>query len=272
MNRLVKAVLWVLGAGFLVFGVLSLGAYPTGITGVTQKGLTPGCTCHNLTPSAGVSVVLSGPGNLAPSQAGSYALEVRGGPLQAAGTNIAASSGTLSPSDASLQKLGDELTHVQPKSSTGEVVRFDFSYTAPTSQGQATLYANGNSVNLNGLNTGDEWNYANNLVITVQPTTGVASLGLPGAFAMDQNYPNPFNPSTTINFALPVPAHASLRVYDASGKEVATIVDETMDAGYKTIQWTAGGLSSGVYLYRLDAISSSGTGSFTASKKLILIK
>jgi len=272
MNRSFTVGLWVVAAGFLVFGVLGLGAYPTGITGVTLKGSTPGCTCHNISPSTGVNVVISGPGILAPSQAGSYAVEVRGGPLVAAGTNIAASSGTLSPVDISLQKVGDELTHTAPKASSGEVVRFDFGYTAPATQGQATLYANGNSVNDNGLNTGDQWNYANNFVVTVEPTTGVATLGVPSSFGLDQNYPNPFNPSTTINFALPVTAHVTLRVYDASGQEVVRLLEETMGPGYQTVRWAAGGLSSGVYLYRLDAVTAEGGESFSASRKLILMK
>jgi hypothetical protein len=273
MNRLVKSVLWVAGLGLLVFGVLGLGAYPTGITGRTQKpGSTPGCTCHGLSPTAGVSVALSGPASLAPNQAGSYALEVRGGPLAAAGTDIATSAGSLSPVDGSLQKIGDELTHTGPKSPAGEVVRFDFTYTAPSSEGAATLYANGNSVNLSNSSDGDQWNFASNLTIAVQAATGVASLDLPGSFALDQNYPNPFNPSTTINFTLPTAAHVRLLLYDVSGQLVATIVDETMDAGYKAVQWTAGGLASGVYLYRLDALSLSGTGSFSASRKLIVMK
>ena len=272
MNRTLKVVLWVATACLLVFGVLNLGAFPTGITGVTMKGSTPGCTCHGASPSPGVSVVLSGASTLAPSQTGAYALQVSGGPLLSAGTNIAASAGSLSAVDASLQLLAGELTHTQPKAPSGEVVRFDFNYTAPASTGTVTLYANGNSVNLSGTNIGDQWNFANNFTITVQPSTGVASLGVPGSFGMDQNYPNPFNPSTTINFALPVSAHVTLRVYDAAGREVAVLLDETLEAGYRTVQWTAGSLASGVYVYRLEAFSSAGDLAFGSSKKLILMK
>ena len=272
MNRLVKTVLWVGAACLLVFGVLSLGAYPTGITGVTNKSLNPGCTCHGSLPSAGVNVVLSGPGSLAPSQTGAYALEVTGGPLLSAGTNIASSAGSLNPVDGSLQKIGDELTHVSPKPSADGAVRFDFNFTAPASLGTVTLYANGNSVNLNGFSSGDQWNFANNFSVSVQPSTGVASLGVPGSFALDQNYPNPFNPTTNIAFALPVSAHVTLRVYDAAGKEVARLLDGAMESGYNTIQWTAGSLASGVYVYRLEAFSTTGELAFAASKKLILMK
>lgn len=272
MNRTLKLVLWAASACLLIFGVLSLGAYPTGITGVTNKGSSPGCTCHAALPSPGVNVVLSGPGNLTPSQTGAYALQVSGGPLVAAGTNIAASAGSLNPVDASLQLIVDELTHTQPKSPSGEVVRFDFNYTAPASPGAVTLYANGNSVNLNGLNSGDQWNFASNLSVTVQPSTGVAGLAMPGSFGMDQNYPNPFNPSTTIGFALPVTAHVILRVYNAAGQEVALLLDETMEAGYRAVQWTAGSLASGVYVYRLDAFSPTGELAFQASRKLIVMK
>lgn len=272
MHGLSRVVLWSVSVALVVFGVLGLDAYPTGITGVTMKSSTPGCTCHSLSPSASVSVTISGPAALGPSQSGSYAVEVRGGPLQAAGTNIASSIGSLNPSDASLQKIGDELTHTEPKPSSGEVVRFDFSYTAPSFQGQAILYANGNSVNANGLNTGDAWNYANNLLVAIQPPTGVAGIALPGSFGLDQNYPNPFNPSTTINFALPVPATVVLRAYDAAGQVVAVILDGAMEAGYKTVRWAPAGLASGVYFYRLDATATRGERLFTASRKFIFMK
>ena len=81
-----------------------------------------------------------------------------------------------------------------------------------------------------------------------------------------QNYPNPFNPSTTIVFDIPEEAKVSLKIYDALGSEVATIVDEKLEPGYYKYEWNAKRFASGVYFYRLTA------GTFTSTKKLMLLK
>lgn len=78
-------------------------------------------------------------------------------------------------------------------------------------------------------------------------------IGTPVAFNLSQNYPNPFNPSTTINFDMPKDGYVSLKVYNTSGKEVATLVNETKSAGYYTINFNASSLSSGIYYYRLES-------------------
>ncbi|HMQ70204.1 MAG TPA: T9SS type A sorting domain-containing protein [Ignavibacteria bacterium] len=78
-------------------------------------------------------------------------------------------------------------------------------------------------------------------------------IGIPAAFNLRQNYPNPFNPTTTINFDMPKDGFVTLKVYNTSGKEVATLVNETKTAGYYTISFNAATLSSGVYYYRLES-------------------
>ena len=78
-------------------------------------------------------------------------------------------------------------------------------------------------------------------------------IGTPDKFKLSQNYPNPFNPSTTINFDMPVDGFVSLKVYNTSGKEVATLVNNTLTAGYHTVNFNASSLSSGVYNYRLES-------------------
>ena len=81
-----------------------------------------------------------------------------------------------------------------------------------------------------------------------------------------QNYPNPFNPSTTIKFALPKSEFVKIRVYDMLGKEVATLVNEQLQAGYFEYTFNASNLSSGLYFYKIDA------GYYTDIKKMVLIK
>ena len=85
-------------------------------------------------------------------------------------------------------------------------------------------------------------------------------------FTLKQNYPNPFNPSTTIEFALPKSTFVTLKVYNLLGEEVATLIAEQRSAGIHRINWDARGLTSGVYLYRLEG------GEFVQTKKLILLR
>lgn len=88
----------------------------------------------------------------------------------------------------------------------------------------------------------------------------------PTKFALSQNYPNPFNPTTNFDYALPVDVHVTLKVYNALGQEVAVLVNEYQSVGYKTVEFNASQLPSGLYFYRLTA------GSFTDIKKMILVK
>lgn len=76
---------------------------------------------------------------------------------------------------------------------------------------------------------------------------------LPTAVTLSQNYPNPFNPGTTFTFTLPAETRVSLKVYNLVGTEVATVLEEVRDAGTHRIAWNASQLSSGIYLYKLQA-------------------
>ena len=102
-------------------------------------------------------------------------------------------------------------------------------------------------------------------------------LGLPTSFALEQNYPNPFNPTTTIRYALPVQSTVTLRVFDVVGREVATLVNGVMDAGYHQVNWNSTNnsgtlLSSGMYFYRIEARPSDGGEPFVQLQKMMLLK
>ncbi|MFN0158704.1 MAG: immunoglobulin domain-containing protein [Bacteroidota bacterium] len=97
------------------------------------------------------------------------------------------------------------------------------------------------------------------------PTNAMES-GLPTEFALDQNFPNPFNPSTTIRYALPNDVDVTLTIYDVLGQEVVTLIDGFHVAGRYEAQLHGLNLSSGIYLYRLQA------GSFVETRRLTLIK
>jgi beta-mannanase len=85
------------------------------------------------------------------------------------------------------------------------------------------------------------------------PATDVVNESvIPDYFALDQNYPNPFNPSTKIKFALPSSGNTKLNVYNIFGEKVRTLVQSYLEAGIHEMDFTADGLSSGVYLYALQ--------------------
>ena len=90
--------------------------------------------------------------------------------------------------------------------------------------------------------------------------------GLPVNFKLDQNYPNPFNPTTVINFTIPKDGNVTLKVYNALGEEVATLVNEFKNASNYKVDFNASNLTSGVYFYTLK------TDNFTQTKKMLLIK
>ena len=89
---------------------------------------------------------------------------------------------------------------------------------------------------------------------------------IPDVFSLSQNYPNPFNPVTNIKYQIPEFSFVTIKVYDALGKEVATLVNEEKAAGYYEIEFNAPSLASGIYFYKLRA------NNFTQIKKMILLK
>ncbi len=96
-------------------------------------------------------------------------------------------------------------------------------------------------------------------------------VSLPDNFSLEQNYPNPFNPSTTISFALPVDSRINFRVFNILGQEVYQELNNNLSAGSHTIQFNAAELTSGIYLYTVDAVGVNGN-NFSSTKKMILAK
>jgi len=99
-------------------------------------------------------------------------------------------------------------------------------------------------------------------------TTGIALDGreLPASYALHQNYPNPFNPVTSIAFEAPLGGEVRIKVYDLLGKQVATIFEGRLEAGFHKFDFNGSGLSSGVYFYRVEA------GSYVELRKMSLVK
>jgi hypothetical protein len=102
-------------------------------------------------------------------------------------------------------------------------------------------------------------------------SVGVEDEMVPAEFSLDQNYPNPFNPTTVIKFGLKVDSKVSLKIYNILGQEIATLINGTMNAGFQRVEFKASHLSSGVYLYRIEAQGADGT-NFIDVKKMMLLK
>jgi photosystem II stability/assembly factor-like uncharacterized protein len=141
-------------------------------------------------------------------------------------------------------------------------------------------------VNWNSFNNGISTNYINTIAFSLDNYAYVGTIGngvfrssspittvslkqsndFPNSFLLFQNYPNPFNPITTISFILSSKSFVSLKIFDALGREVSTLVNEELSVGNQTRQWNASNVVSGVYFYQLKA------GSFTETKKLLLLR
>ena len=94
-----------------------------------------------------------------------------------------------------------------------------------------------------------------------------AGTTLPTSFELLENYPNPFNPSTTIGFKLAADSHIRVSVFDLLGRKVATLTDQPYSRGTHQITWDASAMSSGQYIYRMEA-----DGKLIGAKAMMLVK
>lgn len=91
-------------------------------------------------------------------------------------------------------------------------------------------------------------------------------ISAPGRFALLQNYPNPFNPSTKISYSVPQQSFVSIKIYNITGEEVASLMNGVQSAGQHQVNFNAKNLSSGIYIARMTA------GSFNSTIKMNLLK
>jgi hypothetical protein len=104
--------------------------------------------------------------------------------------------------------------------------------------------------------------YNENGVVSVEENSNLSTT----EFLLSQNYPNPFNPSTAINYQIPEESLVQIKVYDVMGREIKELVNEQKKAGFYRINFDGSNLSSGMYLYRIDA------GKFSSVRKMLLVK
>jgi hypothetical protein len=112
-------------------------------------------------------------------------------------------------------------------------------------------------------------NYSNQVSVHglhIEKKPGVAIEEVPLENTLVQNFPNPFNPTTSISYRIAEPSHVTIVVYDRLGQKVRTLVNELKGPGYYDVQFFSGGLSSGLYFYKLQ------TESFVEVRKMLLMK
>lgn len=109
---------------------------------------------------------------------------------------------------------------------------------------------------LKQINNDGSFTYSQTIEISNEPKT----------FTLYQNYPNPFNPTTQITYYLPYNTNVRIKIYDITGRELFTAVNEYQQSGIKTISIDCSNLTSGIYYYQLQA------GNYKETKKMVLVK
>ena len=124
------------------------------------------------------------------------------------------------------------------------------------------IYLTGSS-----LNNGTSWDYA---TIKYSEPLGIQllSTGFPETYKLFQNYPNPFNPNTVICYTIKISldSKVNLTVYNSSGKDIETLVNEQQSKGSYNVKFEGSHLASGIYFYKLSV------GEFSEVKKMVLLK
>jgi hypothetical protein len=96
---------------------------------------------------------------------------------------------------------------------------------------------------------------------------------LPQYYSLEQNFPNPFNPATTIKYQLPVESFVTIKIMNILGDVVQVLADEVQDPGYRSVEWNASNLASGIYFCRFHAVNTiDPTSAYLQTKKMLLIK
>lgn len=159
------------------------------------------------------------------------------------------------------------LAGTAPLNAAGEIARFRFALLEEGKKAASVPF----SVKKFYLNDQDVTSEAPSIILDVADVAKV-----PTAYGLDQNYPNPFNPATTISYQVPAAGMVRITIYNMLGQQVRTITSREHLPGYYSLQWNgtddAGrAVSSGVYLYRMEATSGSAQ-KYISTHKMLLMK
>jgi hypothetical protein len=147
----------------------------------------------------------------------------------------------------------EKIGFVKGNGNTNSTQKFSFT-DAP--HGTASLSYRLKQIDLNGT-----YKYSDEINVEIKQ-----DLSLPTVYKLSQNYPNPFNPSTRIAYSLPNDGFVSLKVFNALGKEVSSLVGENKKAGSYEVMFDGSKLSSGIYFVKMISAG------YTSSIKMIIMK
>ncbi|MDZ7624527.1 MAG: choice-of-anchor V domain-containing protein [Ignavibacteriaceae bacterium] len=213
-----------------------------------------GCTCHTVERDSLVNVWVEGPESLYVGQTGYYKMFMAGGPAEAGGYNVAGRFGEMVLVDSysvqhpmSLNELTQAFS--LPFPTIQDTIYWEFGYKAIESSPEwDTIYSCGLSLVWDSIpDFHDRWNFGPKFPVKILSVTDADEVtNQPEEFVLYQNYPNPFNPVTSIQYAITNRQLVTLKVYDLLGKEVATLVNEELEAGIYKVEFSAtGGSASG---------------------------
>ena len=248
----------------------------TNLIGCTElNGDPPGCVCHTFERDTSVILWVEGPDSLQIGETGYYTMYLTGGPAEAGGYNVAGRFGKMELVDTfSYQNLLalNELTQAfsLPFPTKQDTIYWNFGYTASDSSAEwDTIYSCAISLVWDSIpDPLDRWNFGPKFPVKIiDPVTLISEDdGNVNSYTLFQNFPNPFNPTTTIKFSIINSEFISLKVYDGLGNEVATLVNEEKSAGNYEVDFRGNGLTSGVYIYQLNAKN------YVQTRKMLLLK
>ncbi|MBI2429564.1 MAG: right-handed parallel beta-helix repeat-containing protein [Ignavibacteriales bacterium] len=164
-------------------------------------------------------------------------------------------------------KANVALAGLYPLNTAGDIARFTFKLLDPARAKETILF----TVKKFILNEEDVTSDVGSIVLNVKDVADI-----PTTFGLDQNYPNPFNPTTTIRYQVPSVSRVMINIYNMLGQKVHTLVNDMQAPGYYMLQWNGTddhgrSLASGVYIYRIEAVSSANQ-KFVSTKKMLFVK
>ncbi|KAB2908421.1 MAG: T9SS type A sorting domain-containing protein [Ignavibacteriales bacterium] len=258
-----KKAIYYLSVFFTVTAMVTGGVlYSTGETGATTLN-GDGCVCHGPDMDPSVNVKIWGPAEVTPGSTNNYIVSIKGGPAVKGGFNTAVRFGSLSVTDAGVQKIADELTHNSARSfGAGDSVSWAFSYTAPGSEGYDTIYAVGNSVNGNGNPAGDAWNFAPNFAVHISQVVPVEFVSFT-ASAISGSVVLEWSTATETNNS----RFEIEKMVSNSWKTIGTVKGNGTTTKTSHYSFTDKNATAGVQQYRLKQIDYSGAFEYSAVVK-----
>ena len=129
------------------------------------------------------------------------------------------------------------------------------------------------SYRIAGYSAATESEFSNDVTITTAAPVAIdKEHAIPSDFLLFQNFPNPFNPTTIIYFILPRQSYVTISVYNALGEFTETLINRNMPAGRHSVKFNGSSRASGVYIVKMNAVSSYSGAAFTDCKKMVLLK